>query len=596
MSKEAVERRLTTILVADVVGYSRLMGEDEAGTLARLKFLRKDLVQPKITGGRGRIVKLMGDGLLAEFPSVVEAVRCAVDIQQDMAGREPGLPDERRLRLRIGVNLGDIIVEGSDIYGDGVNIAARLESLAEPGGICISGKVYEEVRNKLPTAFEDLGEQEVKNIREPVRVYRWTEAAADPMPGKAGAVRALPLPDKPSIAVLPFDNMSGDPEQEYFSDGITEDIITELSRFNEFAVIARNSSFHYKGQSPRIEDVGRELGVKYVVEGSVRRAADRVRVTAQLIDTETNSHIWAERYDRQLVDIFAIQDEVTEAVVARVADKVKGAVTTLSRSRPKQLVTAYDLVLQSRPYRTRMTRTDSEQAAKLLTQAIALDPDYALAHASLAFVLAGEYEEGWAADSDVALRDAMAAARQAVALDDSDGYAHASLAYVHYISGTFDRAVHEAHLALSLNPNHINIIMTVGWISIVSGDPEAGIEHIQRARRLNPYMGGFALTTLGSAYFAAKRYEEAIDAFSRVTDPPAFVYQDLAAAYAYLGQNSDARSNMKIFLDRARDEMNPFPGDDPQAWRRHFERTYVRRRKEDFEHMIEGARRAGLPV
>ena len=249
MSEEGVERKLTAILVADVVGYSRLMGEDEAGTLARLKSLRKELVQPKIAGGRGRIVKLMGDGLLAEFPSVVEAVRCAVDIQQDMVGREADLPDERRLRLRIGVNLGDIIIEGSDIYGDGVNVAARLEGLAEPGGICISGKVYEEVRNKLPTAFEDLGEQEVKNIREPVRVYRWTDAAVDPMPGKAGAEGALALPDKPSIAVLPFDNMSGDPEQEYFADGITEDIITALSKFRWFFVIARNSTFVYKGQA-----------------------------------------------------------------------------------------------------------------------------------------------------------------------------------------------------------------------------------------------------------------------------------------------------------------------------------------------------------
>ena len=389
--------------------------------------------------------------------------------------------------------------------------------------------------------------------------------------------------------------MSGDPDQEYFSDGITEDIITELSRFNEFAVIARNSTFHYKGQSPKIEDVGRELGVKYVVEGSVRRAADRVRVTAQLIDTETSSHIWADRYDRQLDDIFAIQDEITEAVVARVADKVKSAVTTLSRSRPKQSVTAYDLVLQSRPYRTSMTRSDSEQAAKLLTQAIALDPDYALAHASLAFVRAGEYEEGWATDSDAALRDAMTSARQAVALDDSDGYAHASLAYVHYNSGNFDRAVHEARTALRLNPNHVNIIMTLGWISVVVGDPEAGIEHVQRARRLNPFMGGFDLWTLGLAYFDAKRYEEAIDVFSQA-DLPTSLYLTLAAACAYLGRDSDARNAMNIFLDRAKDELNPFPGDDPRAWRRYLERWIVRRRKEDLEHMIEGVRRAGLPV
>jgi adenylate cyclase len=395
---------------------------------------------------------------------------------------------------------------------------------------------------------------------------------------------------------LPFTNLSGDPEQEYFADGITEDIITELSRFNEFIIIARNSSFHYKGQSPRIEDVGRELGVKYVVEGSVRRAAERVRVTAQLIDTETESHIWADRYDRRLDDIFAIQDEVTEAVVARVADKVKGAVTTLSRSRPKQSVTAYDLVLQSRPHRTSMTRSGNEKAAELLTQAIALDPDYALAYASLAFVRASDYEEFWAADQDAARREAMAAARRAVALDDSDGYAHSSLAYVHNICGNFDLAAHEARLALSLNPNHVNIIMMSGWLCVVAGDPEAGIEHIQRARRLNPYMGGFELWTLGLAFFGAKRYEEAIDAFSQVTDPPTSQFMELAAAYAYLGRDDDARDAMNVFLQRAKDELKPFPGDDPQAWRRYMDLGYARRHKDDFEHILEGARRAGLPV
>ena len=299
-----MERRLAAILAADVVGYRRLMGEDEAGTLARLKSLRKELVKPKITGGRGRIVKLMGDGLLAEFPSVVEAVRCAVEIQQDMAGREAGRPDEHPIRLRIGVNLGDIIVEGSDIYGGGVNVAARLEGLAEPGGICISGKVYDEVADKLPTAFEDLGKQKVKNIREPVRVYRWTGASADTMPGMARAEEAPPLPDKPSIAVLPFVNMSGDAEQEYFADGLTEDIITQLSRFQTFFVIARNSSFAYKGRSVNVGKIGQDLGVAYLVEGSVRKARNRARITAQLIEAASGNHIWAERYDHDLTDMF----------------------------------------------------------------------------------------------------------------------------------------------------------------------------------------------------------------------------------------------------------------------------------------------------
>jgi adenylate cyclase len=287
----------------------------------------------------------MGDGLLAEFSSAVEAVRCAIGIQQGMVGWEADLPEERRIRLRIGVNLGDIIVEGSDIYGDGVNVAARLEGLAEPGGICISGKVYEEVGNKLPAAFEDLGEQAVKNIREPVRVYLWT-AAADPMPGAVGAEGALPLPDKPSIAVLPFDNMSGDPEQEYFSDGITEDIITELARFHSLFVIARNSSFSYKGQSPKIQDVGRDLGVQYVVEGSVRKAANRVRITAQLIDAATGNHIWAERYDRELEDIFDLQDEVVREIAIAVPGQLDVAAHDQARRRSDHDLTAYEYVLR----------------------------------------------------------------------------------------------------------------------------------------------------------------------------------------------------------------------------------------------------------
>ena len=289
------------------------MGEDEAGTLERLKSLHKELVQPTITELNGRIVKIMGDGLLAEFSSVVEAVQCAIDIQQSMHKREADLFDDHRIWLRIGVNLGDIIVEGMDIYGDGVNVAARLEGLAEPGGICISGKVYDEVRNKLQTTFDDLGKQEIKNIQEPVRTYRW--AKAESMASMVGADKAPPLPDKPSIAVLPFTNMSGDPEQEYFSDGITEDIITELSRFRTLLVIARNSSFSYKGLSTIVQEVARNLGVEYVVEGSVRKAGNRVRIVAQLIEGSTGNHIWAERYDRELEDVFAVQDELSQTIV-----------------------------------------------------------------------------------------------------------------------------------------------------------------------------------------------------------------------------------------------------------------------------------------
>jgi adenylate cyclase len=305
-----LERRLAAILAADVVGYSRLMGADEGGTLERLKTLRRDLVQPKITERGGRIVKLMGDGLLAEFPSVVEAVQCAVDVQEAMEGRDAELADDRRIVLRIGVNLGDVMVEGSDIYGDGVNVAARLEALAEPGGLCLSGAAFDMVEGKLDAAFEDMGERRMKNIAKPVRVYHLTPSGVQAS-GTDRLTGALPLPDKPSIAILPFTNMSGDSEQDYFSDGITEDIITELSRFSSLFVIARNSSFAYKGQAVDVRRVAEELGVRFVLEGSIRRAAERVRITAQLIDSETGSHIWAERYDRELNDLFDLQEDIT---------------------------------------------------------------------------------------------------------------------------------------------------------------------------------------------------------------------------------------------------------------------------------------------
>ena len=303
MARQGVERKLAAILSADVVGYGRLMSEDEAGTLARLKAHRAEFIDPEIASHGGRIVKLMGDGALVEFPSVVDAVDCSVAMQQGMAKRNADVTDGKRIDFGIGINLGDIIIEGDDIYGDGVNVAARIQEIAASGGVCISGDAYRQVKGKIDAAFDDLGEQQVKNIPEPVRVYRWTDAVADPMPGSVTTAGALPLPDNPSIAVLPFTNMSGDPEQEYFSDGITEDIITELSRFRSLFVIARNSSFAFKGEPVDVKRIARELGVRYILEGSVRRAGNRVRITAQLLDTETGSHIWAEKFDRDLEDI-----------------------------------------------------------------------------------------------------------------------------------------------------------------------------------------------------------------------------------------------------------------------------------------------------
>jgi adenylate cyclase len=413
------------------------------------------------------------------------------------------------------------------------------------------------------------------------------------------ASRQLPsevFSEKPTIAVLPLINMSDDAAQEYFADGITEDIITELSRFREFTVIGRNSTFHYKGRSPATNELAHELGARYIVQGSIRRSGDRFRLTAQLIESTDGAQIWAERYDRDLGDIFAIQDELTASIVARVDDRVKdmGAAVIRSRVRPAQ--SAYDLVLQSRPYRTQFTSESSTQAAKLLKQAIAIDPNCAQAYAALAFVRAGEYEEEWAPDPEATLVEARSMAEQAVRLGRTDGYAHASLAYVDSLCGDYDQALHEARVALNLNPNHVNIIMTMGWISVVSGDPESGIQHIERARKLNPNMPGFELWTLGEAYMEARRYREAIDSLLKLSDPPTQAFLLLAVSYAYLGQSEEAQGNIHEYLNRSKKEIREFPGEDPLAWRAYFHRVHKRRRREDVEHFIAGACIAGLPA
>ncbi|MFQ5954960.1 MAG: adenylate/guanylate cyclase domain-containing protein, partial [Kiloniellales bacterium] len=382
MALENTRRRLAAILSADVVGYSRLMGEDEAGTLAALKTHRKEIVDPKIAEHRGRVVKLMGDGMLVEFASAVEATQCAVEIQRAMAQRNAAVPKDRRVEFRIGINLGDIIVDGDDIHGDGVNVAARLEALAEPGGICIPRDLRNQVRDKLSVTFEDMGEVEVKNIARPIRVFRVDHTplpSRDSQPGAGGTAAALP--DKPSIAVLPFLNMSGDPEQEYFSDGLSEDIITELSRFRHLFVISRNSAFVYKGKSTKARDVAKDLGVQYVVEGSVRKAGNRVRVTAQLIEAEADRHVWAERYDRDLEDIFAVQDEITTAIVATLPGRIEAASQERAERKLPENLAAHEFVMAGKTLHHRSNPKDNEEALRLLDRAIELDPKYAHAHA-----------------------------------------------------------------------------------------------------------------------------------------------------------------------------------------------------------------------
>jgi len=582
-----LERRLAAILAADVVGYSRLMGEDETGTLERLKSLRRELVQPKIAGGRGRIVKLMGDGLLAEFPSVVEAVQCAVDIQQDMAGREAGLPDERRIRLRIGVNLGDIIVEGSDIYGDGVNVAARLEGLAEPGGICISGKVYEEVRNKLPTAFEDLGEQKVKNIAEPVRVYRWTDAAADPMPGTAGAEGAPPLPDKPSIAVLPFTNMSDDPEQEFLSDGISEDIITELSKISKLFVVARNSTFTYKGRAVDIKQVGREQGVRYVLEGSVRRSGDQLRITAQLIDATTGDHVWAQRYDRIVQDVFALQDEITREVTAALQVELTDGEQARLWASGTQNFEAWEIVIQIPELIYSHRKEHILMGRRLAEQALLLDKNYAAAWTMLGLAHWEEAFNGWSENPEASLNLAMDAAAVSQSIDDSNPDTYALLTWIHLSLRKYDQAFDLAQQAMVLGPNNSFVLGVASDTAMFCNRPHDMIVLLNKAMRLCPIYPAWYPSSMAWAYLLMDRRKDAI-ASARTSidiDPDyPFNYMVLAIAFAELEREQEAHTAVENLLRI-----------DPKYSVRTFSECQPFRDAEVLDRHIEGLRKAGLP-
>jgi adenylate cyclase len=529
-----MQRKLAAILAADVVGYSRLMAEDEAGTLAALRARRKEVLEPLVGRCRGRIFKLMGDGVFVEFASAVNAVECAIDLQKGMAERNAGSPDGPPMHLRVGINLGDVVVEDGDLYGDGVNLATRLQELADPGGICVSAKVHAEVARKIELAFEDLGERALKNVAEPVRVFRIGTGVAVPRTH----LTSLSLPAKPSIVVLPFVNMSGDVEQEFFADGLTEDILTELSRFRELFVISRNSSFKYKGKAVNVQQVARELGVQYVAEGSVRKSGNRVRVTVQLIDAETDRHVWAERYDRQLEDIFAIQDEVTSAIVSTLPGRVEAATRDRAAHKPTANMAAYECVLAGKTLHHRSTRADNAEAIRMLDRAIALDPNFGHAHAWRACVLGQAWTYGWCADRDATWDEVMAELQAALALDDNDSDVHRILAAVNVARDDLDKAVYHEERALSLNPNDDLIVVQQGEILTWLGQPEAGIEWIRKAMRLNPYHPERFWHHLARAYFVARRYGEAIEACNRMSTLDQQHHALLAACHAYLGNEA----------------------------------------------------------
>ena len=584
MAEERTQRRLAAILAADVVGYSRLMEQDEADTFERLRAHRKELFEPEIGRRHGRIFKIMGDGLLAEFVSVVDAVECAVALQRSMIERNAGLAEGRRIDLRIGVNLGDMIVDGEDVHGDGVNIAARLQDLAHAGAIVVSGTVYDHLPGKLGMSLEFLGEHQVKNIQRLVRVYR---VRTD----QEGAKTAPPaLPDKPSIAVLPFQNLSGEPEQEYFADGIVEDIITALSRMRWLFVIARNSSFVYKGRAVDVKQVGRELGVRYVLEGSVRKAAGRVRITGQLIDAASGAHLWADRFDGGLEDIFELQDQVASSVVGAIAPKLEQAEIERAKRKPTESLDAYDCYLRGVAFVHRETKESIAEALRLFYRAIELDPDFASAHGMANWCYNRRKANGWASEGAGDAAEVARLARRAAELGKEDAIALTfggiGLAYV---VGDLDDGAAMIDRALLLNPNLAAAWSHSGWVRALLGEPDLAIRHQMHAMRLSPldpFMfnmeGGTAL-----AHFVAGRYEEAASWAERaLRDQPTYAsaVRLLAASRAMAGRQEQAHQAIARLRQL-----------DPGLRVSNVKDLMPFRRPEDLTRFTEALREAGLP-
>jgi adenylate cyclase len=546
VSQERVERRLAAIMAGDIAGYSRLMGADEEGTLRDLKDLRAAFLHPTVAEHRGRIVKTTGDGVLIEFPSVVDAVRCAVEIQRGMAERSAAMSPHRRIELRIGINIGDVIIDGDDIYGDGVNVAARLEALAEPGSICVSRIVHDQVQDKLDVAFQDLGDHTVKNIARPVRVYRIAAAAGSGAAAHVVAGVTPAAPERPSIAVLPFDNMSGDPEQEYFVDGIVEDIITGLSRIKWLYVIARNSSFVYKGRAIDVKQAGRELGVRYVLEGSLRKAGNRVRITAQLIEAVAGVHVWAERYDRALDDIFEVQDEITLSVVGAIEPSLRQAeIERAKRKRPDSL-DAYDLYLRALPHAHVFMPGEADKALALLGQALALQPDYPAAQVAAAWCYEMRYMRGGLHDADktAALSHAWAAIEAGP--DDATTLATAGFV-IGLVAHDYATAMDVIDRALALTPASPHALGVGSIILAHDGQVDRATDYAERALRLvpagseasNSYIGlAMAQCAGGNFTAAASAASKALQSNPRFSIPHIL----LTAALSLQGRLDEARA------------------------------------------------------
>jgi TolB-like protein/class 3 adenylate cyclase len=586
VAKERVERRLAAILAADVAGYSRLMGLDEVGTLLALKSLRREVVDPVIASHKGRIVKTTGDGILVEFASVVDAVSCAIAVQGEMAERV-----STNIRYRIGINIGDIIIDGDDIFGDGVNIAARVENECEPGGVCLSASAFEQIRGKPDFAFDDLGEKRLKNIDRPMRLFSVVPAGASVAASAnspAETSKPLPLPDKPSIAVLPFQNMSADPEQEYFADGMVEDIITMLSRFKSLFVIARNSSFTYKGKAVDVKQVARELGVRYVLEGSVRKAGNKLRITAQLIEAVNGAHAWADRFDGTLEDIFELQDEVTQKVVGSIAPRLEQAEIARAMRRSSESTDAYDCYLRGLACLYPITSEGADRALELFTKAIALDPGYASAYGMAIFCHTNRVGFSFARDTEREKREVTKLLQMIMRHGQDDGVAMAQAAWaVAYVLRDITSAKQMIDSALELNPSLATAWINSGWINIWLGRPEIGLEHLLRARRLDPTSDGTRASATAHAFFFLDRFEEALAQAQEVLRANPGAHPGLrigAASAAFAGRSNTAHSlasrlqeiDPSFRVSRLGDNLGPYP----QALA---------------DKYAEGLRRAGLP-
>ena len=581
MTVPRTQRRLAAILAADVVGYSQLTGADEDGTVSAMRAVWAEVFNPAVAAHRGRVFKTMGDGALCEFASAVDAVTCAVAVQAAMAGRK-GTPE---IIFRIGVNLGDIISEGDDIFGDGVNIAARLEALADPGGICISAKVHAEVLGKIESGFEDMGEQALKNIAAPVRVFRVSVRGAL----SQSVVQRSPTENALSIAVLPFDNMSGVPEYGYIGDGISENIITDLSRFRDISVLARNSSFAYKGKSTRVQDIRQDLGVNYILEGSVQRAGDRIRVTAQLINAADGRHLWAERYDRRVDDLFAVMDEITQLIVGTLGATYggrlrKSASEDVSTGNPTSFP-AFDCFVLGMQDLNLFTEKSLESSITLFEQAVKLNPRYAKAHAKLAWAHLMILAFGWAGNETDTLKKAKAAANCAVSADEAEAWAHWAVAGCAMFELKHDRALESMRRAIELNPNDADVLTDMGAFCSYSGRSQEGLQYALTAIKLNPHHPEYYLDQLGQIYFDARQYENAIRTFEGIrslTTPSMLVY--LAASHAALGNKDSARLHVDALLDR-----------EPQSTASYCASLIPYHEDGDREHMAANLRLAGLP-